>query len=157
MQSLNLRHEEEQEVLVEVVEVASVPLIKIIGKLRLFNVVSGNAAVLGHDAESIAVEHDSENASHGLIVAINSGAIHLTGVGEGVVSTRTLPERNSLCADEFGVLIMESTGLEENIGRRTELRQHNDMLEILRSEPLLAALVEQRDMRVRRSTYRAIW
>ena len=103
----------------------------------------GDPGVLGHDAESIAVEHDTEDTSHGLGMTGRSSPIHLAGGVEAVVRTGALPERDCLGTDQLGVLVVERVGLEEHVRGGAELGEHHDMLEILRREPLLAALVEE--------------
>lgn len=136
-------NEEHDEVLVEVVKVPSVPLIEIIGEFGLAVVVGGHAGVLRHDAKGIAVEHYAQHAGHSLRMTIDSSTVNFTGIGEGKVSTRALPEGNSLSTDEFGVLVVEGARLKEHVGGRTELRQHDNMLEVFGSEPLLSALIEE--------------
>ena len=102
-----------------------------------------DAAVVAVDAEGIAVEDSAENACRVHGVALAGGQLDGTRVGESEALTRALPERNSLCIDEFGVLVMEGVGLEEHVCGRTELRQHDNVLEVLRGEPFHTAHVEQ--------------
>ena len=56
---------EEHEVLVEVVEVPSILLVEVVGKFGLRVVLRGNALVIIHDSERIAVEDACENARRG--------------------------------------------------------------------------------------------
>ena len=103
-----------------------------------------NAAVVAVDAESVVVEDGAEDAGGIDGVTLAGGQLDSTGVGEGETLARALPERNSLRIDELGVFIMEGVGLEEHIGGRAELGQHDNVLEVFRREPLHAAHVEQR-------------
>ena len=139
-----LCHVEEHEVLVEVVEVPRVLLVEIVGELSLRVVLSGNALVVVHDAEGIAVEDSADDSTDGLGRTAGRGN-HLDGacVGKGIASARALPEGDALGRNELGVLVMESVALEVHVRRHCELGQHNDMLEVFRRESLLAALVEQ--------------
>ena len=103
----------------------------------------GNARVLGHDTEGVAVEHDTQDTGHGLRMPTGGGAVDLAGGVEAIVSAGTLPERNCLGADQLGVLVMERVGLKEDVRGGAELGEHHDVLKVLGSEPLLAALVEE--------------
>lgn len=138
-----LRDKEHDEVLVEVVEVAGIPLVEIVGELRFGVVVRGDSGVLGHDTEGVAVEHDTENTGHSLSVAGGRGAVHLASGIESIVGARTLPEGNGLGTDELGVLVMERVGLEKHVRGGAELGKHDNVLEVFGCEPLLAALVEE--------------
>jgi len=103
-----------------------------------------NAAVVAIDTESVVVEDGAQNAGS-FDLMVFAGLDHdLACVSESEVLTRSLPERNGLSVDELSVLIVEGIALEEYVGRRTELGQHDNMLEILRGEALHAAHVEQR-------------
>ena len=140
----NSRYVEHYHVLIEIVEVAGVPLIPVVGKLSRLIPVSIHAAVVPVDAESIVVEDGAEDASGINRVTLAGSQLNGAGVGESEALTGTLPERNRLRIDEPGVLIMEGVGLEEDIRGRTELGQHDHMLEVFRSKPLHTAHVEQR-------------
>lgn len=139
-----LRHEENDEVFVHVVEVACIPLVEVVGELRLRVILGGNARVEIHHAEGISVPDAPKDASNGLGVARDSDGVDLAGAGERIIGARTLPERDGLRIDELGILVMEGRGLEEHVSGRAELGQHDNMLKIFRSETLLAANVEQR-------------
>lgn len=139
-----LRNVEEHEVLVEIIEVPRILLVEVVGELGLRVVLGSNALVVVHDAQSVAVEDSANDSTDGLGRAARSGdSLDGADVGEGIASTRALPERNTLSTDESGVLVVEGVALEINVGGSREIRQHDYMLEILRRESLLAALVEQ--------------
>ena len=141
---IGLCYIEEHEVLVEVVEVPGVLLVEVVGELSLRVPLSGDALVVVHHAESIAVEDDTKDTIDSLCVTAAGRSCHdLAGGREGIVCARTLPEGNGLGIDDLGVLVMESVGLEEHVGGGSELREHDDVLEVFRGEPLLATLVEQ--------------
>lgn len=106
--------------------------------------MSVDAAVVAIHAEGIAVEDGAEDACRIYGVALAGGQLDSTRVGESEALTRALPERNGLRIDEFGVLVMEGVGLEEHVRGRTELRKHDNVLEVLRGEPFHTAHVEQR-------------
>lgn len=138
-----LSNEEHNEVLVEIVEVAGIPLVEVVGELGFAVVVRGDARILGHDAEGVSVKHDSKNTGHSLRVTVNGGTVHLAGIGKGEVRTGSLPEGDSLSTDELGVLIVECARLQEHVRSRTELGEHDDVLKLLRGKPLLPALVKE--------------
>ena len=131
------------EVLVEVVEVTRVHLVEIVGELSLCVPLSSNATIEVHYAESVAVEDDAQDAGDGLRMTGGGSDVDFAGVGEGIVGAGTLPERNGFGVDELGVLVMECVGLEEHVGGGAELRQHDDVLEVLGREPLLTTDIEQ--------------
>ena len=143
IQLTGLRHKENHEVLVEVVEVAGIPLVEVVGELSLAVVVGGHAAVEVHDTQRVAVKDDAKDASAGLRVTSGRSGVHLAGIGKRVASSGTLPKRDSFSIDQFGVLVMECPGLEEHISRRAELVEHDDMLEVFGRETRLPADVEQ--------------
>ena len=130
-------------VLVEVVEVAGVALVPVIGELRRLVPVRIHAGIIAVDAERIVIEDGAQDAGRVNRVPLAGGQLDCTCVAEGEALTRPLPEGNSLRIDELGVLVMEGVGLEEYIRGRTELGQHDHMLEVFRGEPLHAAHVEQ--------------
>ena len=105
--------------------------------------MSIDTAVVAVDAESVVVEDSAEDARRVDGVTLAGGQLDSASVGEGETLTRALPERNSLRINELGVLIMEGVGLEEYICGRAELGQHDNVLEVLRGEPLHAAHIEQ--------------
>ena len=103
-----------------------------------------HTGIVAVDAEGIVVEDGAQDAGRVDRVALAGGQLDGAGVGESEALTGALPERNSLRIDEFGVLIMEGVGLEEHVSGGAELGQHDDVLEVLRSESLHAAHIEQR-------------
>ena len=103
-----------------------------------------HAGIVPIDAEGIVIEDGAQDTGRVDGVTLASGKLDSAGVGESEALTGPLPERNSLRIDELGILIMEGIGLEEHVSGRAELGQHNNVLEVLRREPLHAAHVEQR-------------
>ena len=102
-----------------------------------------NTGVVPIDAEGITVEDGAEDTS-GIHAVIFAGSdLDGTRIGEDKVGTRALPEGDGLSIDELGILIVEGVGLEEYVGGGAELRQHHDMLEVLRRESLHPTDVEQ--------------
>ena len=102
-----------------------------------------HTGIVAIDAECIVVEDGAQDAGRVDGVTLAGGQLDGTGVGEGEALPGALPERHSLRIDELGVLIMEGVGLEEHVRSRTELGQHDNVLEVLRGEPLHASHVEQ--------------
>ena len=70
-------------------------------------------------------------------------SINLAGAAESIISSTTLPEGNGLSINELGILIMEGLGLKEHVRGRAELREHHDVLEVLRGKPRLPADIEE--------------
>ena len=140
---LSLAQVEDDEVLVEVVEVPGVLLVEVVGELGLRVPLSGNTLVVVHDTKGVAVKDGAEDTGRLHSLAAGSGLdVDGAGIGEGIVSARALPERDALRIGQLGVLVMESVRLKIHVSRGCELGQHDDMLEILRGESLLAADVE---------------
>ena len=112
------RYVEEHEVLVQVVEVPSVLLVEVVGKLGLRVILRGDTLIVVHDTEGITIKDTTKDTSDGhsrTAIATRRFAVNFTGRGKGIVSARTLPERDTLGINEFGVLVMERIGLEVNI------------------------------------------
>lgn len=140
---MGLGNEEHNEVLVEIVEVPSIHLVEVVGELGLSVPLGGDAPVEVHHTKGITVEDDAEDAGDFLLMTGSGSNVDFTGIREGIVGAGPLPEWNGLCIHELGILVMERAGLKEYISGRSELRQHNDMLEIFGGEALLASNVEQ--------------
>lgn len=102
-----------------------------------------HTGIVAVDAEGIVIEDGTQNSGRIDRVTLACGQLDGAGVGECEALSGALPERNSLRIDELGVLVMEGVGLEEHVRGRTELRQHDHVLEVLRGEPLHASHVEQ--------------
>ena len=140
---LNLGNVEHDHVLVEVVEVAGVALVPVVGELRRLIPVGIDAGVVAVDAKGIAVKDGAHDTGGVHVVTLARHELDGAGVGEGEVGARALPEGDGLGVGELGVLIMERVGLEEDVGGGPELGEHDDVLEIFRGKPLHAADVEQ--------------
>ena len=145
---VSLGHEEHNEVLVEVIEVAGVVLVEIVGKLGLCVILGGNPPVEIGNTQGVPVENNRQNAIHRdgrLAAALTGGGdgVNLAGTGEVVVGTRTLPIRNSFAGFHLGVNVVESIGLEVHIGRPDELGQIDGVLEVIGSETLFLADIKQ--------------
>lgn len=140
-----LRDIEYNEVLVVVGKVPSLALVEVVGELSLAVVLGLHAAVLIADTEGLAVEHDTEDTGslHG--VTGTGLQMDLAGVREIIISAGALPEGNSFGVGQLQVLGVEVVGgvIEIDTGGLPELRQHDHMKQIRRSEPLLAADVEE--------------
>lgn len=138
-----LRDKENHEVFVHVVEIPSVTLVEVIREVGLAVVVGVHSGVLAHNTERVSVPDAGENAGRSLRMAGDTDSIDFSGAAESEISSAALPEGDSFRVDEFGVLVMESPGLKEDVRRRLELREHDDVLKVARCKPLLAADVEQ--------------
>lgn len=134
---------EHDHVLVEVVEVASVALVPVVGELSGLVPVGINPTVVAVDAEGIMVEHGADDAACLHAVALAVGELDCRRVGESKARPRALPERNLLGLLKPSILVMERVGLEEDVGGGAEVSMHHDVLEIARAEPLHPSDVEQ--------------
>ena len=105
--------------------------------------MSVDAAVVAVHAESVIVEHGADDPGSLHAVALAVGELDRGRVGEAEARTRTLPKRDFLGLLETSILVMEGVGLEEDVGGRTEIRVHDNMLKITRAESLHAADIEQ--------------
>ena len=139
----NSGHEEHQEVLVLVIEVASVKLVEVVPELTLGIVVRGHTARQIGDAEGVAVKHhaqDTAGRDHFIARSVDIDGRNLIKA-KGL--TRTLPIGNSFRIGESGVGIVERGGLEVEVSRVAEIGQHHNVKHILGSEPVTTADVEQ--------------
>ena len=140
-----LRSVEHNEVLVAVGEIAGIPLVEVVGEVRLGIVHGVNPGVLVADAAGFVVEHDPEDAS-GLDSMPAAGLdMNFGGVGEAVVGAGALPEGNSLGLGELEVFAVELVGgvIQVHAGRLFELGEQNHLEPVAGGESLLAADVEQ--------------
>ena len=145
---LKSRNKENNKVFVEVVKVSSIMLIEIVGELSLCIILGSYSPVEIGNTQSVTVENDRQNTVHrdGCLSASLIGGgdgVDLAGAGEIVVGARTLPVGNSLSSFHLGVDVMESVGLEVHIGRPNKLGQIDSVLEVIGSETLFLADVEQ--------------
>lgn len=140
-----LRNVEHDEVLVAVVEVAGIPLVEVVGELRLAVALSFDPAVLVADTESIAIEHHAENAGSLDDVAVAALEVNFAGARERIVETGGLPVRNRFGIGERQILHVEVVCriVEIHAGGLLELGEHDYVEHIGRRKPLLAADVEQ--------------
>ena len=140
---LNLRDVEHDEVLVEIVEVAGIPLIEVVGELCLGVIVGSNPRIEVGYTKGITVEHDTENTSYGLLVAGSGGDIDLGNGIESIVFSGTLPVRNLLSGRQLEVVLMEGVGVEVSACGGHKVRQHYNVKQRLRSKTCLSANIEQ--------------
>ena len=123
-------------------------LVEVVGELGLCIVLGGYTAVEIGNTQSISIENNRQNAAHsdGSLATVLVGGRdgdNLAGTGKVVVSARTLPVGNSFAGFHLGIDVMESIGLEVHIGRPDELGQIDGVLEVVGSETLFLADVEQ--------------
>ena len=74
---LNLCDVEHDEVLVEIVEVAGIPLIEVVGELGLGVIVGSNPGIEVGYTKGIPVKHDAENTSYGLLEAVVTSTLEM--------------------------------------------------------------------------------
>jgi len=140
----NLSRIEHHEVFVGVVEIASILLVEVVGELALGVVIRSHSLIKVGDTKSFMVKHDRKDTT-----LLDGGAarrrydVDFAGISIGKGSSRTLPVGNTLSVDELGVVVMEGVRLEEHIGCRGKLGEHDHVREVTRSESLLTADIEQ--------------
>lgn len=123
-------------------------LIEIVGELGLCVVLGSYPPVEIGNAQSISVKNDRQNTidhNRRLATALGGGgdSVNLASTGEVVVSAGTLPIGNGLASFHLGVNVMESVGLEVHIGCPDEFGQIDGVLEVVGSETLFLADIEQ--------------
>ena len=89
---LGLRHEEDNEILVQVVEITGVPLVPVGEKFRLGVVVGSDTSILTADAQGVPVEHDAQHAGHVHGMVGGGRDLDLRDGAESVIRAAALPE-----------------------------------------------------------------
>ena len=140
---LELRHVENDKVLVSIIEVASVPLVEHVDKLRFSVVVTRDSRVKVGDAQGVLVEQHAQNA--GDCNGVTAGGLdgYFGDFRKAVIGAGALPVGNSLSVGEADLGGVEGGAVQISLSPTLELVQHDKLLVADGRETLLAAHIKQ--------------